>query len=212
MENKMKKKYKTLLIIIVICIILIIGLLVIKKMKNEGVKNNVKVVDSIVDFSYTLDERDTSLMKENYKELKKILKEKDINYEEYSQVIAKLFIIDLFTMDNKINKYDVGSLEYVYPETIDNFKLNIEDTIYKSMEDNTYDKRVQELPIVKSIEVIDTKTSTFKINEEELDSFIVTLNWEYEKDLGYDKEATITLIKENKKVYVVEYKAGALNE
>lgn len=212
MENKMKKKYKTLLIIIVICIIIIIGLLVIKNMKNEGVKNNVKVVDSIVDFSYTLDERDTSLMKENYKELKKILKEKDINYEEYSQVIAKLFIIDLFTMDNKINKYDVGSLEYVYPETIDNFKLNIEDTIYKSMEDNTYDKRVQELPIVKSIEVIDTKTSTFKINEEELDSFIVTLNWEYEKDLGYDKEATITLIKENKKVYVVEYKAGALNE
>lgn len=212
MENKMKKKYKTLLIIIVICIILIIGLLVIKNMKNEGVKNNVKVVDSIVDFSYTLDERDTSLMKENYKELKKILKEKDINYEEYSQIIAKLFIIDLFTMDNKINKYDVGSLEYVYPETIDNFKLNIEDTIYKSMEDNTYDKRVQELPIVKSIEVIDTKTSTFKINEEELDSFIVTLNWEYEKDLGYDKEATITLIKENKKVYVVEYKAGALNE
>jgi hypothetical protein len=151
-------------------------------------------------------------MKENYKELKKLLKEKDINYEEYSQIIAKLFIIDLFTMDNKINKYDVGSLEYVYPETIDNFKLNIEDTIYKSMEDNTYDKRVQELPIVKSIEVIDTKTSTFKINEEELDSFIVTLNWEYEKDLGYDKEATITLIKENKKVYVVEYKAGALNE
>lgn len=212
MENKMKKKYKTLLIIIVICIIIIIGLLVIKNMKNEGVKNNVKVVDSIVDFSYTLDERDTSLMKENYKELKKLLKEKDINYEEYSQVIAKLFIIDLFTMDNKINKYDVGSLEYVYPETIDNFKLNIEDTIYKSMEDNTYDKRVQELPIVKSIEVVDTKTSTFKINEEELDSFIVTLNWEYEKDLGYDKEATITLIKENKKVYVVEYKAGALNE
>lgn len=211
MENKMKKKYKTLLIIIVICIILIIGLLVIKNMKNE-VKNNVKVVDSIVDFSYTLDERDTSLMKENYKELKKILKEKDINYEEYSQIIAKLFIIDLFTMDNKINKYDVGSLEYVYPETIDNFKLNIEDTIYKSIEDNTYDKRVQELPIVKSIEVIDTKTSTFKINEKELDSFIVTLNWEYEKDLGYDKEATITLIKENKKVYVVEYKAGALNE
>lgn len=208
----MKKKYKTLLIIIVICIILIIGLLVIKNMKNEGVKNNVKVVDSIVDFSYTLDERDTSLMKENYKELKKLLKEKDINYEEYSQIIAKLFIIDLFTMDNKINKYDVGSLEYVYPETIDNFKLNIEDTIYKSIEDNTYDKRVQELPIVKSIEVVDTKTSTFKINEEELDSFIVTLNWEYEKDLGYDKEATITLIKENKKVYVVEYKAGALNE
>ena len=41
-------------------------------------KNNVKVIDSIVDFSYTLDERDTKLMKDNYQELKNILKEIEI--------------------------------------------------------------------------------------------------------------------------------------
>lgn len=209
---KMKKKYKLLLTIIIICIVLIIGLLVAKKLTNNEVKNDVKVVDSIVDFSYTLDERDSALMKENYKELKKILKESDINYEEYSKYIAKLFIIDLYTLDNKINKYDVASLEYVYPDSIDNFKLNVEDTLYKTMEDNTYGKRTEVLPIVSSIEVTDVTTDKFTLNDEEVESFVVTLSWNYEKDLGYDTKGVVTLIKLDKKVYVVEYKAGALDE
>lgn len=212
MENRMKKKYKLLLLMLIICIILIIGLLVVKNIGKDVPKNNVKVVDSIVDFSYTLDERDTSLMKNTYKNLKKILNNKDINYEDYSKEVAKLFIIDLFTMDNKINKYDVGSLEYVYPDNIDNFKLNVEDTLYKLIQDNTYGKRIQDLPIVSSIEVVDVHEDTFKLSEEDVSSFVVTLKWNYEKDLGYDKEGTVTLIKSDRKVYVVEYKAGETNE
>ena len=62
----MKKKYKLLLLMLIICIVLIIGLLVVKNIGKDVPKNNVKVVDSIVDFSYTLDERDTSLMKNTY--------------------------------------------------------------------------------------------------------------------------------------------------
>lgn len=208
----MKKKYKLLLLMLIICIVLIIGLLVVKNIGKDVPKNNVKVVDSIVDFSYTLDERDTSLMKNTYKNLKKILNNKDINYEDYSKEVAKLFIIDLFTMDNKINKYDVGSLEYVYPDNIDNFKLNVEDTLYKLIQDNTYGKRIQDLPIVSSIEVVDVHEDTFKLSEEDVSSFVVTLKWNYEKDLGYDKEGIVTLIKSDRKVYVVEYKAGETNE
>lgn len=208
----MKKRYKLLLTIIVVAIILIIGLLVFKKITNNDAKSNVKVVDSIVEFSYTLDERDTSLMKENYKELKKILKEDEINYEEYSKSIAKLFIIDLYTLDNKINKYDVASLEYVYPDSVDNFKLNVEDTLYKALEDNTYGKRTTTLPIVSSIEVTSVTSDKFTLNDEEVDSYVVSLKWDYEEDLGYDNGGVVTLIKENKKVYVVEYKAGALDE
>ena len=208
----MKKKYKLLLLMLIICIVLIIGLLVVKNIGKDVPKNNVKVVDSIVDFSYTLDERDTSLMKNTYKNLKKILNNKDINYEDYSKEVAKLFIIDLFTMDNKINKYDVGSLEYVYPDNIDNFKLNVEDTLYKLIQDNTYGKRIQDLPIVSSIEVVDVHEDTFKLSEEDVSSFVVTLKWNYEKDLGYDKEGIVTLIKSDRKVYVVEYKAGEINE
>lgn len=208
----MKKKYKYPLIILILVIIIIIGLIVFKMFFTKSeVKNNVKVIDSIVDFSYTLDERDTTLMKDTYKELKRVLKEKDINYEEYASILARLFVIDLFTMDNKINKYDVACLEYVYPDNVDNFKTNVEDTIYKTIEDNTYGKRTEKLSVVSSVNVTDVSTNTFKINEEEVPSYVVTLNWDYENDLGYDKNATITLVKKDKKLYAVEYE-GVVNE
>ena len=145
----MKKKYKYPLLILILVIIIIIGLIIFKMFFTKSeVKNNVKVIDSIVDFSYTLDERDTTLMKDTYKELKRVLKEKDINYEEYASILARLFVIDLFTMDNKINKYDVACLEYVYPDNVDNFKTNVEDTIYKTIEDNTYGKRTEKLSVL----------------------------------------------------------------
>lgn len=209
----MKKKYKYPLLLLILVIIIIVGLILFKLFfAKDKVKNNVKVIDSIVDFSYTLDERDTKLMKDTYEELKNILKEREIDYDEYAKVLAKLFVIDLFTMDNKINKYDVACLEYVYPDNLENFKTNVEDTIYKLMEDNTYGKRTEKLSIVNSVEITNEEESTFKINEEEVPSYVVTLNWTYDKDLGYDKNATITMIRKDKKLYVVEYKAGAVNE
>lgn len=209
----MKKKYKYPLLLLILVIIIIVGLILFKLFfAKDEVKNNVKVIDSIVDFSYTLDERDTKLMKDTYEELKNILKEREIDYDEYAKVLAKLFVIDLFTMDNKINKYDIACLEYVYPDNLENFKINVEDTIYKLMEDNTYGKRTEKLSIVNNVEITNEEESTFKINEEEVPSYVVTLNWTYDKDLGYDKNAKITMIRKDKKLYVVEYKAGAVNE
>lgn len=209
----MKKKYKYPLLLLILVIVVIVELILFKLFfAKDEVKNNVKVIDSIVDFSYTLDERDTKLMKDTYEELKNILKEREIDYDEYAKVLAKLFVIDLFTMDNKINKYDVACLEYVYPDNLENFKTNVEDTIYKLMEDNTYGKRTEKLSIVNNVEITNEEESTFKINEEEVPSYVVTLNWTYDKDLGYDKNAKITMIRKDKKLYVVEYKAGAVNE
>ena len=209
----MKKKYKYPLLLLILVIIVIVGLILFKLFfAKDEVKNNVKVIDSIVDFSYTLDERDTKLMKDTYEELKNILKEREIDYDEYAKVLAKLFVIDLFTMDNKINKYDVACLEYVYPDNLENFKTNVEDTIYKLVEDNTYGKRTEKLSTVNNVEITNEEESTFKINEEEVPSYVVTLNWTYDKDLGYDKNAKITMIRKDKKLYVVEYKAGAVNE
>lgn len=208
----MRKKYKRLLIVIIIFIVIIVGLIVIKKVTTKSVKNDVKVVDSIDSFSYTLDERDTTLMKNTYNELKKVLKEKTIDKEKYASLLAELFVIDLFTIDNKINKYDVACLEYVYPSSIDNFKMNVEDTLYKRVEDNTFGKRKQTLPVVKSVNVSDVEKSTFKISDEEMESFVVKLTWDYEENLGYDTSASITLVEVDNKLYVVEYETGVNNE
>ena len=205
----MKKKYKMILTILIILIIIIVAaIIVFKVFQGSPTAEPVKVVDSIDNFDYTLDDRDTELMKKTYNELKDILTASDIDYEKYAQALAKLFVIDLFTMDNKVNRYDVGSTEYVYPDSVENFKTNVEDTIYKTMENNSNGKRKQKLPEVSAIDESNVETSTFTIGEDEYESYIVKLSWSYEKDLGYDKNATITLIPLNEKLYVVEYVTG----
>lgn len=205
----MKKKYKILLIAIVILILITAtSIIIFKAFKGNNAKDPVKVVDSIDNFDYTLDDRDTELMKNTYKELKDVLAAKDVDYEKYAKLLAELFVIDLFTMDNKINRYDVGSTEYVYPDSLENFKMNVEDTIYKSMENNSNGKRKQSLPEVSSIDETSVDTQTFTIGEEDYDSYVVNLSWSYEKDLGYDTKATITLVPLNEKLYVVEYLTG----
>lgn len=204
----MKKKYKLGLILIAILIVIILVTTIIFLLNNNKKVEKTKVVDSIDNFSYTLDDRDTKLMKETYNELKDILNKDQIDYEAYAKTLAKLFVIDLFTMNNKINKYDVGSTEYIYPESVDNFKLNVEDTIYKSMEDNSDGKRKQDLPEVISVDVANIEEVEFEIKKEIEKVYEVKLTWEYEKDLGYDDDATIKLLKVNDKLYVVEYTTG----
>ena len=206
----MKKKYKRILIIILIVVLLAIISFVIYKilLNNKTEEEVVNVVDSISEYGYNLDDRDTELMKSTYEELKNILNSDEIDYELYASALARLFVIDLFTMDNKINKYDVGSTEYVYPDALENFKLNVEDTLYKHMENNSSGKRKQDLPEVSSIDVLSTETGEYTIGENSFDSYIVNLSWQYVSDLGYDNNALITLINLDNKLYVVEYEVG----
>ena len=206
----MKKKYKRILIIILIVVLLAIISFVIYKilLNNKTEEEVVNVVDSISEYGYNLDDRDTELMKSTYEELKNILNSDEIDYELYASALARLFVIDLFTMDNKINKYDVGGSEYVYPDALENFKLNVEDTLYKHMENNSSGKRKQDLPEVSSIEVLSTETGEYTIEENSFDSYIVNLSWQYVSDLGYDNNALITLINLDDKLYVVEYEVG----
>ncbi len=206
----MKKKYKRLLIIfIIIAVLAIISFVIYKILLNQTEEEIVNVVDSIAEYGYTLDDRDTDLMKSTYEELKTTLTSEEIDYKLYAENLAKLFVIDLFTMNNKINKYDVGGTEYIYPEALENFKLNVEDTIYKHMENNSNGKRKQELPEVSNINVVSTEESEYTIGESDTyNSFVVNLSWQYVSDLGYDDNAVVTLINLDDKLYVVEYAVG----
>lgn len=202
----MSKKKKIVIISIIIALLVLAGVLVYLMLftSPKVEKQTIKKVDSIKGFDYHLEDRDTKLYKDEFQILKKNLESDEIDYEEYASSIAKLFIIDLYTIDNKVNKYDIGSLEFVYPKSKENFELNVKDTLYKYIEDNSYDDRTQELPIVSAITVDDIKESTYKLEEEEIPSYEVTLSWEYEEDLDYDDEAIIKIIKDDKTLYVVE--------
>ena len=159
--------------------------------------------DTIKGYDYTLKSNATKLYEDEFKALKANL-EGDINYDEYAVSVSKLFVIDLYTINNKINKYDIGGASFVYADGRDNYKLNVQDTIYKYVEDNTNGKRTQNLPEVSSVIVKDSKKDTYKIGDNSFEAYKINLEWSYVQDLGYDKTGEIILIKKAKNIYVVE--------
>lgn len=207
----MQKKYKIGLTVVIFLVFLLIIVLVGKYFTSDNKKETIVKVDSIDNYNYTLDERDTKLMTDTFKSLKKVLNAKEINYEEYAKYLSELFIIDLFTIDNKVNKYDVPCLEYLLDDTKENFSLNISDTIYKYISDNTDKKRKQDLPVVKSIEVENIETIKYTYQDNQYEGYKVSLNWEYETDYGYDKKGNIKVINKDNKLYVVNYETSEVD-
>lgn len=200
------KNKKWILFIIGVLIVLNIGYFVYQMIKNntEEAVIKTKVLDTIPNYNYYLEDRDTDLYKAEFNALKTNLTSDSINYSEYAKSIAKLYIIDLYTLNNKLNKYDVGSKEFIYSGSLDNYILKVEDTLYKYMEDNTYNQRKQALPIVKAINVTNILETNYVLNDNGYDAYEVTLTWDYETTNQYDNSAKIIIIKDGSKLVVVE--------
>ena len=204
MTRRKKQIKKSALMIIILTILISIGLYFLLFSKSTG-GLLVRSKDTTAKFDYTLDKDNTNLMKENFKELKDILSNDNINYEDYAKTLAKLFIIDLYTIDNKKSMYDVGSLEYVYDK--ENFKTRCQNTLYKGLNDKSTRKN-NEYPIVESINIDSFENGEFTYNDNKYESYEITLSWDYKKDLGYDKKGKVTIIKIEDKLYVVSYEGG----
>lgn len=208
-KRKMKKGVKRLIIILLIiiifalCIIYLINNFTIKKPVNT----EAKVVDQIDDYGYVLEDNETKLYEKLFKKLTTVLSEEEIDYKEYASLISQLYIADFYNLDNKITKNDVGGVQFVHSDAQENFLVKAKDTLYKNVKSNIYGDRKQELPIVTSIEEKSVEQTTYELNNEEVDAYEVTLNWQYEKDLGYDDEKTIILIKDDNKLGIVETKS-----
>lgn len=204
----MKKKYKIGFVIVVLILILAFLIYVCLDLVNNNDSDKVQKLDSIPKYGYSLDKRATKLMKVEFKELKTILNNDEINYEEYAKELSKLFVIDLFTLNNKINKYDTPCLEYILEDNIDNFSSNVSDTLYKYIVDNSNNNRKQELPEVNSIMVENIDAIEYPYKEEKYNGYKVNLSWTYKEDLGYDNSGIIRLIKKDNKLYVVGYETS----
>jgi len=98
-------------------------------------------------------------------------------------------------------------LDFVYQEAQESFRTVIQNSIYKTVENNLDDTRTQSLPVVSSIEVDSISEITYTMpDESNVDGYRVSLNWTYETSLGYDDSAVLILIPENNKMSVVFYK------
>lgn len=204
--NKQKRKDWLKGILLILVLFLIAGLVLyiygyIMKNKNEAV-NTTKVYDSIEKYGYTLNDNATDYYKKEFAELKNIENEKDVATQ-----VAKLFVIDLYSINYKINKYEVTSMQYFYSDKRDMHRQKVLDTIYKYVEDNSYDDRKQDLPEVSEVIVKEEKEEQYKMGNEKKDAYVVTLGISYVKDMGYDKLAEVILVKDGDNLSVVSYDA-----
>ena len=197
--DKMKKILRIIILIFIVIIAIYSFIFVLPKRNNHNFKEEDKVMD------YVLYDRDTDIYKDIFSKLKEELSKESIDYEKYAEYISELFIIDLYTLENKNNKNDVGGKMYVYDSIKDNFILNASDTLYK------YIGLSKELPKVSSIELLNITKKEYNIGDKTYDSYVVSLKWDYEKDLGYDKEGSVIVIRDDKKLYVVEKNDERIN-
>ncbi|MBQ3021470.1 MAG: hypothetical protein IJD92_04540 [Bacilli bacterium] len=198
------KAKKILLIISIIVFIYFVGGIVYSFTKNEFIDKKIDKNVTIRGYSYILHDNDTSIYKDEFKKLKSNLENESIDYLEYAKSVSKMFIIDLYSLSNKKNMYDIGGVEFVYPSIVDNYKLNVENTLYKYMEDNSDGERKQELPLVKKVIIDSIEENTFVLGEEEYSGYKANLSIEYVKDLKYDTKAEVVMIKVDSYLYVVE--------
>ena len=121
-----------------------------------------------------------------------------------------MFILDFYSLDEKVAKTDVGGVQFVYSDILDNFLENAEDTLYKYVESDIYKQRKQDLPVVQDVKIESIKNETFAYLEENDDNaFVVNVSWTYKdagKAKGYQDSAALVFIHHGKRLDLVELK------
>ena len=178
-----------------------------------------KVETKDFNYDYVLSDLDSKYYQAEFKKLKDILMADEVDIKAYAEQEARLFVIDLYTMSTKINKYDVGGNEFFHADRREMFDKKVMDTLYSIMLDNTYGDRKQELPEVKNVTTVSVSEIDYTLDTNEKDEnnkgkindvpgYLVKLKIEYVKNLGYDTEAAVIIIQENggRKWSIVDYK------
>jgi hypothetical protein len=210
-KQKKKDWAKGLLLASVIFLIAFVILYIYGYLQRDRdeITNKVNALDSIEKYNYVLNDNVTTYYKDEFQKLKGLEEEQQI-----AEQVAKLFVIDVYTMSTKFNIYDVGGNEFFYSSKVKMFEQKLIDTMYSTMEDNTYGDRKQELPEVKSITVDSVEETTYekvdkvdgKEVKEKVDGYKLVLSWDYVKDLGYDTKGIVTVVKDGDLKYsVIEF-------
>lgn len=205
----MNKKIILVLIVLIIVILIFMGIYPIIFYNYKNKEKDVitsKVIKEIEGYNYKLKDNHPDVYKDIFNDLEMVLKEENINEEEYAKCVSKLFIIDFYNLENKITKNEVGGVEFVHPLAVDDFIKRAQDTVYKYIENNIYGDRKQELPIVKDVKITNIETINYTYLNKTEEAYQISLIINYKKDLGYQKEVTVILVNEDNIISVVELK------
>lgn len=204
---KLKKKVKILLISLIVLIIGVLGVVAYKKLFTKEEVKETKIISSIKNYDYHLKDNKSKKYQSYFKELNKILTEKEIDEEKYVSKISEMFIVDFFSLNDRNAKTDVGGVDFVHPDVLENFLQNAENTYYKNLESNIYGNRKQQLPTVDSITIESVENTTYTYNnQEDSNAYLVKISWTYTENKydDYQQKASMIFIHLENKLYLVE--------
>lgn len=208
-KRKVKRKPKKLLIVLIVlfvAIILSVGAYFIFFNKEEV--KEAKVVSRIDEYGYNLKSNKSAAYKKLFAELKTVLSGKDVDNKKYVKLITKMFIVDFYSLNDRIAKTDVGGIDFVHEAALENFIVNAEDTFYKYVESNIYGQRDQKLPTVDKITIESVDQEEYSYNDIiDEDAYKVKASWTYKDEKiaeGYQNEATFIFVHQDKKLVLVE--------
>lgn len=206
--KKVKKRVKKKAIILVLIPLVLIIAIIVVNVKNMLAKPlTVEVVSSIDEYNYYLENTDSRIYKKYYKELESELEDQKIDEENYVSLLAKLFTIDFYTLNNKMTNQDIGGIQFVHESQKESFKTEATKNIYKYVKSNLTGKRKQELPEIKNATVEEVKQIVYEnedANLEDNSAYRTKVKLEYVKDLDYPTEVSLTWIHEGMKLSLVE--------
>lgn len=206
---KLKKKVKrTILAILIIALLIVCALFVKNTFFDKKEVKETKVLKTIDKYGYTLKDNKTSKYKKMFEELNEILTNDPVDEEEYVKKITEMFIYDFYSLDDKASKTDVGGVDFVHKDVLENFLVAAEDTYYKYVESNIYGNRTQRLPVVDDITIESVKNDTYTIAGGETDdkAFFVKVTWDYTDNSfdSYQKSAELVFVHNDIRLDLVE--------
>ena len=205
---KLKKKAKRIILVLIVVFILTVGVLFyLKNSKKEEPVKETKIVNEVENFEYKLKENKPKKYKEMFDELKEILTKEEIDEDAYVRKISEMFIYDFYSLNDKTAKTDIGGVDFVYGEVLENFLQNAQNTYYKYVESNIYNNRKQSLPVVSEISIDNVEQKPFAYGDKNDEAaFYVDASWSYTDDQfqSYQRKATLVFIHDADKLSLVE--------
>ncbi len=203
--KKKKKKYRIKagrVFVLFGVIVVIVGMILFYNRKKLQV---ITVVEEIGGYHYTLASNATRLYKKYFKELERELKDNKIDEENYASLIAQLFVIDYYTLNNKVTNKNIGGVEFIHSNLKDSFISSASATIYKYVENNLYGNRKQKLPEVNDVQISSIQPIQYqKKGYEDNSGYQVEVSIGYVHDYDYPNKVTLSMIHEENKLVIVE--------
>ena len=117
---KLKKKVKVILVIAILLIVAGLGFIAYESVKPKAVRT-ATVENEIKEYGYTLKSTRNDRYKKMFQELQDILSKKNVDEKAYLEQISKMFIMDFYTLDDKLANTDVGGIDFVHTNAKTNF-------------------------------------------------------------------------------------------